>query len=207
MNTDEEQVEKLKSWLRENGLSIVLGIVVGVGGLSGYRYWIHLQETAAEQASRHYNLMMEALVADNRDNVELYARQLIDEHAETEYAQLANLAMAKNHVVKGEFDAAEPYLQAVIGSSAQAPLGFLARMRLAALQLQTEQLDAALGTLAADFPVEFTAQVAELRGDIYARQGNNAEAIEAYREAQQAEPGPANPDYLQQKMTDLGARG
>jgi predicted negative regulator of RcsB-dependent stress response len=207
MNTDEEQVEKLKAWLKENGLSIVLGIVVGVGGLSGYRYWTSLQETAAEEASRVYAQMMDALAANDRGDVEQHARQLIDEHAKSEYAQMARLAMARSLVDNGEYDAAKPYLESVVGSSAQGPLGYIARMRLAALHLQTEQLDAALSTLAIDFPGEFTARVAELRGDIYVRQGNANEAIDAYRTAQEASPGPANPAYLQQKLTDLGARG
>ena len=33
METEEEQVEKLKAWLKENGLSIVFGVVIGVGGI------------------------------------------------------------------------------------------------------------------------------------------------------------------------------
>ena len=39
METEEEQVERLKAWLKENGLSIVFGIVIGVGGIGGYNYW------------------------------------------------------------------------------------------------------------------------------------------------------------------------
>ena len=39
METEEEQVEKLKAWLKENGLSIVMGIIIGVGGIGGYNYW------------------------------------------------------------------------------------------------------------------------------------------------------------------------
>ena len=38
METEEEQVEKLKAWLKENGLSIVFGIIIGVGGIGGYNY-------------------------------------------------------------------------------------------------------------------------------------------------------------------------
>ena len=36
METEEEQVAKLKAWFKENGLSIVLGIIIGVGGIGGY---------------------------------------------------------------------------------------------------------------------------------------------------------------------------
>ena len=207
MDTDEEQVEKLKAWLKENGLSIVFGVVIGVGGLSGFRYWQLLQEVAAEQASQHYSEMIEALNASDRDGVEEHAQQLIAEHADSEYAQIARLALAKNHVENDELEQAESFLQQVVGSSAQQPLAFVARTRLAAVQMQSGQLDAALGTLAVEFPREFAARVAELKGDILAQQGKTGEAIEAYRMAQQANPGPANPEFLRQKLNDLGGRG
>ena len=207
MDTDEEQVEKLKAWLKENGMSIVFGVVIGVGGLSGFRYWQHLQEVAAEQASQHYSEMIEALNAADRDGVQEHAQLLIAEFADTEYAQIARLALARDHVENGEFDEAEAVLQEVVGSGGQQPLAFVARTRLAAVQMQSGQLEAALGTLAIEFPPEFAARVAELRGDILAQQGKTGEAIEAYRMAQQANPGPANPEFLRQKLSDLGGRG
>ena len=206
MDTDEEQVEKLKAWLKENGLSIVFGVVIGVGGLSGFRYWQHLQEVTAEQASHVYNEMIEALTSSDQGDVQEHAQQLIAEYSDTEYAQIARLAMARVHVENGALDQAEDYLQQVVGSSAQQPLAYVARTRLAAVQMQSGQLDAALGTLTIEFPGEFAARVAELRGDILAQQGKTSEAIEAYRVAQQANPGPANPEFLRQKLSDLGGR-
>ena len=70
METEEEQVEKLKAWFKENGASIVLGIVIGVGGIGGYNYWMHVQETTAAEASSHYTQMIEALSAGNNDTVQ-----------------------------------------------------------------------------------------------------------------------------------------
>jgi len=151
METEEEQVERLKAWLKENGLSIVLGIVIGVGGIGGYNYWMHVQETTAAEASGHYTQMLEA-------------------------------------------------------SAAQEPLAYVARTRLAAVQIQTEQYDQAITTLAVDFPEQFSALVDELRGDALASQGKTAEAVAAYRKAQNAEPQPANLEFLRQKLNDLGSR-
>lgn len=207
METDDEQVENLKTWLKENGISIVLGIVIGVGGLGGYRYWVHQQKISAEQASAHFTKMISALSADNSDEVQTYARLLIDEHASTEYALMAQMALAKDHVGKGEFDQAEEFLQQVVGSAAQQPLAYLARTRLAALQMHNDKFDTALSTLAINFPAEFDASVDELRGDIYARQGKLSDAIDAYRKAQLAQPPPTNAEFLQQKLDDLGGRG
>ena len=47
----------------------------------------------------------------------------------------------------------------------------------------------------------------ELKGDIYAQQGKNDEAAIAYRKALSATPGPANGDFLRQKLDDLGTTG
>ena len=64
-----------------------------------------------------------------------------------------------------------------------------------------------LGPGGLGFPDEFAARAAELRGDIFALQGKSAEAIEAYRKAQQTVPGPANVEFLQRKLDDLGSNG
>lgn len=206
METEEEQVEKLKAWLKENGLSIVLGIVIGVGGIGGYNYWNHVQETAAAEASGHFSKMIAALDAGNHQSVQEHSDILINDYTSTDYALMAQLALAKSHVVDGELDKAELALQQIVGSGAQKPLAYVARTRLAALQIQNGQIDNALTTLDAEFPDEFAARVDELRGDAYALQGKVAQAIEAYRNAQTAKLGPANEAFLRQKLDDLGAQ-
>jgi len=205
METEEEQVEKLKAWLKENGLSIVLGIIIGVGGIGGYNYWGHLQETTAAKASAHFTQMIDAIAADNSEGLREQADILIADHASSDYALMAYLALARNHVANAEFEQAETALQQVVGSAAQRPLAYVARTRLAAVQLQTEQYEQALTTLAVEFPDQFAALADELRGDILALQGKNGEAIEAYRKAQLAEPKPANTEFLRQKLNDLGS--
>ena len=205
METEEEQVEKLKGWLKENGLSIVFGIVIGVGGIAGYKYWVQVQETTAAEASGHFTQMIDALSASNAEDLQAHADILIAEHASTDYALMAHLALARQHVANAEFEQAEVALQQVVGSAGQRPLAYVARTRLAAVQLQTGQYDQAMSTLAVQFPDEFAALANELRGDILAQQGKDSEAIEAYRKAQSSEPAPANVEFLQRKLNDLGS--
>ena len=205
METEEEQVEKLKNWLKENGLSIVFGIVIGVGGIVGYRYWVQVQETTAARASDHFTQMIDALSADNGESLQQQADILITENASTDYALMAHLTLARRYVASGEFDQAEAALQQVVGSAGQRPLAYIARTRLAAVQLQIGKYDQALSTLAVDFPDEFAAIANELKGDVLALQGKNSEAIEAYRKAQLSVPEPANGEFLQRKLSDLGS--
>jgi predicted negative regulator of RcsB-dependent stress response len=205
METEEEQVEKLKAWLKENGLSIVFGIVIGVGGIAGYKYWVQVQETTAAEASGHFTQMIDALSAGNSEDLQAQADILLAEHASTDYALMAHLALARQHVANAEFEQAETALQQVVGSAGQRPLAYIARTRLAAVQLQTGQYDQAMSTLAVQFPDEFAALANELRGDIFALQGKNGEAVEAYRKAQVSVPAPADVEFLQRKLNDLGS--
>ncbi|MCH7881649.1 MAG: tetratricopeptide repeat protein [Proteobacteria bacterium] len=207
METEEEQVENIKKWWKENGRSVIAGIVIGVGGLFSYRYWVDMKETEAERASSHFTQMMESLEASDNASVSRQAEILIADYSTTEYAILARFALVRSFVESEEYILAQQQLEQIIGTAAQDPLGFLARKRLAAIQLQTASLEQALATLAVDFPDAFRASVEELRGDIYARQGKIIEAADAYRKAQSGTPGPANANFLQQKLDDLGATG
>ncbi len=206
METEDEQVEKLKAWLKQNSLSILLGIVIGVGGLSGYRYWEFVQKTEAEQASSYFSALMTALADKDGDAVELNGNQLIENFATTDYAQMARFGLAKHYLEKGDLEQAQAQLQQVVDSATEHPQIYIARTRLAALQLQSENLDAAMSTLSIEFPQQFAGRVYELRGDILVQQGKSIEAVAAYRQAQQATPPPANADFLQQKMDQLGSQ-
>jgi predicted negative regulator of RcsB-dependent stress response len=207
METDEEQVEKLKAWWKENGRSVIAGVIIGVGGLFGYRYWIDYQNQVAEEASVHFEQMVQALEADNKDKVIAAADTLIADYSSSQYAVMARMGLARFHVENGEFEKASEQLQQVVGTVDKQPLGYLARKRLAAVQLQMSQTDQALSTLSTEFPAEFSAAVEELKGDIYAQQGKSSEAAEAYRKALRGSPGPANGEFLQQKLDDLGLTG
>jgi len=204
MATDEEQVEKLKQWWKENGRAVVAGIVIGVGSLIGYRYWIDHQETNAEQASSHFIQMVDAIELGNNDTVDEQANKLLNEYASSEYATMARFALAKILVEAEDYDKAQDHLQQVIGNAGDSPLAYVARQRLATIQLQMAKFDLGLKTLSIDFPEQFSASVEELKGDLYASQGNKAEASDAYLKAQQSQPGPANAEFLQQKLDDLG---
>lgn len=204
METDEEQVEKLKQWWKENGRAVIAGIVIGVGSLVGYRYWIDYQETSAEQASSHFIQMVDAIESGNNDVVDEQANMILNDYDSSEYATMARLALAKTLVEAKDYEKAQQHLQQVIGNAGDSPLSYVARKRLATVQLQMAEFDQALKTLSIDFPEQFGASIEELKGDLYARQGNKAEAADAYRKAQQSQPGPANAEFLQQKLDDLG---
>ena len=54
-NTEEEQVQAIKKWWKENSLSIIAGIVIGASILGGYSYWNKNKQMQAQQASVIYS--------------------------------------------------------------------------------------------------------------------------------------------------------
>ncbi len=38
-DSEEQQVEAIKDWWKENGKAVIFGAVIGLGGLFGWRYY------------------------------------------------------------------------------------------------------------------------------------------------------------------------
>lgn len=203
--TDEEQVERIKKWWSENGTSVIAGLIIGVGGLSGWRFWVDYKANVAAEASEHFAQMVNALENSNHDNAIEHANMILDGYASTAYADLARLSLAKAYVEEAEFGKAEQQLRFLVDSSSEVPLQMLARKRLAAVLLQQEKHKEALQVLDIKYPPQFAAAFEELKGDILVAQGDKNAAREAYQRAQIAEPPVPDAQFLQQKLQDMGA--
>ncbi len=75
----------------------------------------------------------------------------------------------------------------------------MAQVRVARIQAEQENYDAALATLEALASPSWSARIAELKGDIALRQGDKATARTAYTEALQA----GMNQMVQMKLDDL----
>ena len=100
--TEEEQIEAIKNWIEENGMSLVLTIVVVLGGTFGYRAWENSVRGTGEAASALYENLAQATTSPSgviSDELEATARslgeQLKEEHENSTYAFFAALHLAK----------------------------------------------------------------------------------------------------------------
>ena len=64
--SEQEQIEAIKKWWKENGTAIITGLVLGVAALSGWKYWQSRQQAIAENASTAYQEMLELLAEDKQ---------------------------------------------------------------------------------------------------------------------------------------------
>ena len=195
-STEEQQAEAIKRFFRENGLSLALAVIVGLGGLYGWKAYNQNQITTAEQASDAYTKLVES------DSVLASADAFISENKDTQYATLAAFVAAKEAVDAQNLDLANEKLSWIVTNVDNAQLKAIATTRLARVQIAQQQYDDALSTLNAPLPEAFNANVAELKGDIYTQQGNKEQARVAYQAAVDAGGLTSNP-LLQIKLDDL----
>ena len=207
--TEEEQVEALKRWWKENGRSTVLGVVLALGLGFGWQAWQSSREAAAAQASFLYQQMLSTLAAESRQGpgpARELARRIRDEHRGTTYAQLAALHLARMAVNSGDLAGAEEELRWVLAmADSGGDLQRMARLRLARVVAARGDTDSAL-TMLADPDPAYAASFALARGDILLAAGRDGEALEAFeRAAAMLEAGVPLPQTLRDKLEYLQA--
>lgn len=185
--TDEEQAEALKRWLRENGVSLVTGVMLGLAVLFGVKSWNEYGERSHEAASNLY-LQFQAASGKGLDDAIKQYDVLIKDYSNSEYAVLASLHMAKLQVDKGDAKAARAHLQWALDHAQGEGLKHTARLRLARLLVADGEIDAADKLIAGIADPSFTALYEELRGDIAQARGKFDEAHAAYVRALAAMP-------------------
>lgn len=182
--TDEEKVEQLKKWWRENGRSLVIGLAIGLAVVFGWRYWSHYRVAEAEGASNAFAQLMGALAQNKNAVVVDEGQQIINHFSSSPYAVLSALALARVRVEQGELTAARTELQWAVDHANMPELRHIARLRLGRVMLAQNKPDAALALVdGVKNEGAFASRYQELLGDIYVRQGKLAQARAAYQKA------------------------
>ncbi|MFO1372100.1 MAG: tetratricopeptide repeat protein [Candidatus Competibacteraceae bacterium] len=198
--TDDERVEDLKKWWKENGSSIIAGIVLGLIAIFGWQYWSSYRNTQAERASQAYDVFVVAVEKPDADQARQRGQALLTDFPKSPYAALAALRLAKLAVENGDNAAATQQLGWVISNARLDELKDIARLRLARVLLTAGQPAEAEKTLEQVTTATLNAEREELKGDLYLAGNNPAKARTAYATAQAASGGNS---LLQLKLDNL----
>ena len=201
-----EQGERVKSWLRENGSAIVMGLVLAFGLMFGFKQWQAWETGKRQQASAEYQALSGLLKTDQMDAAVSNFEDLKAEFPKSAYTSMAAMMMAKARVIAGQVDLAASDLEYAMQHGQPEPVRIIARERLARLKLSQGDTDAAMKLLdAAPSSDGFEAQFAEIRGDIYVAKGEAELAARSYQAALDAlEEGIGNRNLLDIKLQSLG---
>lgn len=177
---EHEQGERVRQWLRENALSMVVGIALGLLLIFGWQQWkVHRARHDAEAAAQ-YQAMLSALAGKHNDDATRMAQALRENYANTSYAVFAAMREADLAAAKPDLAAAAADLEWAVAHAGLPALKDLAELRLARVELASGKAKEALQRVDAIPKGNYVASVEELRGDALAALGRFGEARQAY---------------------------
>jgi predicted negative regulator of RcsB-dependent stress response len=200
--TDEEQVEAIKKWWKENGKSVIGGVALGLLVVGGGKGWMEYSRVQAENTSNSYESFSQTARGDDLEGAVQRADQLMADSGKSTYAAFAALEMAKLQYQAGDKAKARQRLQWVVDNATEQAIKQLAQLRLANLLLDMDLPDDA-GTLAgAVSEGGFAGEFSALRGDIALVKGDKDTARQAWQQA--LNQGAADVTGLRMKLTSVG---
>ena len=176
---EQEQIAALRSWWKQyGGWATGILLVVAMGWLGWYGWQSYLKSQNAE-ASRVFLVLQQASAQQNTSQVKQAAGELVNQYPRSQFASLGALLAATTLEAAGDSKSAEAQLIWVADNGKDALRG-VARLRLAGIQMDQEDYDAALKTLSETPPAGFAARYDAARGDVYVALGKSTEARASY---------------------------
>jgi len=204
---EQEQVDALKAWWKENGRWVVGALVVGLLGFAGTQYWKSRQSSQAAEAAKLYAEVMKQAATNDAKRIGDAADALVSRYGGSAYAPRAQLLAAQASLQARDVAHAKVQLQWVIEHASESGLQDAARLKLASVLLDEKKYDEALKQLDAAHPESFTGLYADLKGDVLSAQGKTAEARAAYQQAyDKTDAQSVYRNLIQLKMDGLGSK-
>jgi predicted negative regulator of RcsB-dependent stress response len=202
--TEEQQVEAIKKWFKEYGITILVGLVLGISGMFGYRYYIEMQENEKAAVSDAYQETIALYRADADNSVFIEAAaKFSSEHKDTIYNNLMAFQLAKVAVAEKDLATAEQHLQTALNQAQHPIIEHLARLRLARVLVASDKADQALSLIADVDMGAYQGSYEMVRGDIWMAKGDAERAKSAYEKAKSLNvDGPVHPS-LEMLLTEL----
>lgn len=202
---EQEQLAQLRAfWARWGNALTWLAIVV-LGAYAAWNGWQYWQRSQATQAAELYGQLKLATQADDADKVLRVVKDMESHVASTPLMTHARMLAASQLAKAGREAPARELLAQVLSDGKDQGLRASAALRLAALDMQSQAWDAALGRLNGEWPDAYKGLMADRRGDILQAQGQRDAAISAYQEAYVALG--AESAYRQMVRVKLNAMG
>ncbi len=192
---EHEQGERVRNWLRQNSFGLIGGLALGLVLIWGGRWWMQEAQAKRLALAETYDSVVASLGAGDSAKAAEQTATLAD----TPYAPLAALDLAKAQLDAGQRDEAIATLRAA--QSQEPALAAVIDHRLARLLIDAGKGDEALAMLEqAEEPAAL-----EVRGDARYAKGELEQAREDYALAlRKLDPAAPQRRLLELKLTQTG---
>ncbi len=204
--TDQQQAEIVKKWLKDNGMSILLSIALGISGYFGLQFYQKDKLRDYENASRLYAEIEFALRQQRITQAQNLLQEMDNNFSGSPYQYQSHLALAKLHMDSLDYDSAIIQLEFVMENTSDESFRHISRLRIARIMVEQKQLDEALLLLdsVSNIPNAYEPYYQSVKGDIYASQGLLDKAKSAYSIALDSlEPGNFDFDFIKMKSDQI----
>ncbi|HEJ9486622.1 MULTISPECIES: YfgM family protein [Proteus] len=200
-STENEQVDAIKQFVKNYGLTIVLAAVIGFGGVFGWKYWQSHQTNRLQESAGAFATVSEALAKPTPENIALAEKFVTDTN--DIYGALASLELAQIAIDANDLVNGERHLTNAVAKVKNDAFADMLNLRLARVQLALDKTDAALVSLEQVKGKAWNGMKNYIRGDVLAKKGDNAGATTAYRSALTDENAGAIRSLVELKLNNL----
>ena len=203
---EQEQLEALKAFWKQWGNLISWGLTAVLLAFASWQGWNWWQRDQGAKASALYEQLSNQVEAGDVDKANAAFAVLKERFPSTVATAQGALLQARLQHDKQNDDGARATLAWASQNAGDALYQDLARLRLAALQIDAKQLDEAGKTLDAVKSADFAALVADRRGDLAVLQSKPEVAKAEYLKAYQGmDKGLDYRRLVEAKLASLGA--
>lgn len=178
---EEQELNEIKNWWKENGKMVIAIFVLAFAGVFGWRYWQSHQIAQSQQRSLQYEQIVQQFQEDKGKIQDI--EQFVQNNSKTAYAVFTLLDAAAVSVQNQDFSQAENLLKQALLNSDDDILQSLVSLRLALVQFQLKKFNDAMQTLnSIKSNSSWDSSVLLLKGDIQFALGEKEEAKTTFQE-------------------------
>ncbi|MBU2709968.1 YfgM family protein [Zooshikella harenae] len=191
--TEEEQIEVIKQWWKENGSAIVVGLAIALAGVFGYKAWNNYQDAQAAEASALFQDVINVvnkgqfgtLSENDLSTFNHLVGKLKTDYSSSTYAQFGALLRAQQGVKDEDLEKAQQELQWVLDQKPEENIELLAKLRLARVVFaqNAENAQQALDLIKNVNAKAYLMSYEHAKGDFYIALNKLSEARDAYTKA------------------------
>ena len=170
--------DKLLNWLEDNYKSLILGLLIGLATLYGYKLYISDKNTSQLILSREYDVAVTAFKNGETDLILEFSKKNQIDNPKNIYTNLSNLYSAKIMYDLNKLNDAYIYLDHIIDTSPDNEIKNLAIYRKAKILIDEGKYEEAHQIL----HNSESYQHIELKGDIYLIQKDYVSAMKNYKD-------------------------
>jgi predicted negative regulator of RcsB-dependent stress response len=163
---EKEQIEEIKSWLKENWLALVAGVIVGFGGLFSWNWYQDSVYESNTQALAIFDQAQQELTLGNFESALALLQNLRSDYNSSPYTDFLGLLYSTYLLSNGNTADAAVEIEYVLNNTTDEYLRLIATWRLARVNVEMTNYDRAL-ELVQNKNHALSANFTELEGDVY----------------------------------------